>query len=340
MMILSSCSATVDVNSLAQAVSASHSSLPSESSDSETDSDHTDKFYTRDSETDTDIDTNTDSEETSDSDAAPAQAFDESKYLTMFVSGSAEIALSADALYGSKEIGAVKCGDRVSIVQRDVMEYCFVYSPTLEKFGYVLTDRLADYADETTPGEVYYVKPASAQIYADNGFTTPLETVSMNDMVTVIVKRTDGAWRVEDKSGRIGYIEKDLLSEKKVKLESKTESKKNSDKKTVSSQTVSQAEKKTESTVESEEKVVSGLYTGKGDAPDDYVPYIVDVDVGYLSLRAAPSAKAKTIGELYYEERVYAIDTTGDYWYIYAPNLGMYGYVTGDLNYLYPEAEN
>ena len=60
--------------------------------------------------------------------------------------------------------------------------------------------------------------------------------------------------------------------------------------------------------------------------------------MGYLSLRDAPNAeKSKTIGELYYEERVYVIDSSGDFWYVYAPSLGMYGYVTGDASYLYPE---
>lgn len=331
----------VDVNSLASSQAAVKNAS---ATDTEA---RSEVFYRNDTDTASQAEKTTDtassesSETETDSDIA---AFDESKYLTMFVSGGAKIPLTADALYGSEQVGELKCGDRVSVVRRDVMEYCFVYSAELAKFGYIRTEYLADYLEETTVGDVYYIKPAQAQVYSDIGFTETLETVSMNDMLTVIVKRTDGKWRVADKNGKIGYIDKGLLSEKRVS----NASSKAASSKTVSSKTASTASESASSktvsskTVSSavsseEEKEESGLYTGKGSAPEEYTTYIVDVDVGYLSLRSSPSAKSKVIGELYYEERVYVLDTSGDYWYIYAPSLGMYGYVTGDYNYLYPE---
>ena len=327
---------TVDVNSLAQ------SSAQSVSSGSDTDS-HTDVFYKNDdTDSDTQTDIQTDTQTDTDTASDPA-AFDESKYLTMFVSGSAKVSLTADALENSKEVAGLKSGERVSVVRRDVQGYYFVYSPEHEQFGYIRPEYLADYLEEATVGDVYYIKPAQTQVYSDPQLTELLETAKQNDMFTVLVMRVDGHWRVQDKDLSVGYIDKGLLSKSKVTSESVNTSSKNTSSK-AESKTESKAEKKTVSKAERaaasssapSEEAVSGLYTGKADAPEEYTTYIVDVDVGYLSLRSAPSKSAKEIGELYYEERVFVVDTSGDYWYIYAPSLGMYGYVTGDPNYLYP----
>ncbi len=336
-LALSSCS--VNVNEIVSSKPESKTSSVSTAADTDT---HTDVFYTSDTDSASDTDTQTDTQT-----ASEADAFDESKYLTMFVSGAAEIPLTADALYGSEEVGSLKSGDRVSVVRRDVMEYTFVYSHTLEKFGYVGTQYLADYLEETTIGEVWYVKPAKAQLYSDASLMEVLENVSMNDMLTVLVKRTDGKWRVCDKQGSVGYIDKGLLSEKKVKAESSSKSGSKSESK-ASSKTESKSESENESSAKSKtesrasslaasSRTVSGSYTGKGEPPESYTEYIVDVDVGYLSLRDVPSAdESELLGKLYYEDTVYVIDTTGGYWYVYSPTLGMYGYVTGDPDYLYP----
>ena len=343
-MLLTACS--IDVNSLASASSEPQTESTVSMTETDTES-QSDVFYTYDSESDS-----AEGSEVSkiDSETDSAAAFDESKYLTMFVSGAAEISMTADAIYGSKEVASLKYGEKVSIVRQDITEYCFVYSASAEKFGYIRTEYLADYREEATPGDIMYTKPAKADIYTDAALSQWLETVSQNTILTILVKRTDGKWRAVDAQGRICYIDKNLLSDKMVKAESS----KSESKKTHSIKPESVAESKPESVVvskpesiaesrpesiidtDSEPEIAQGLYTGKGDAPSEYVTYIVDVDVGYLSLRSAPDIRAKSIGELYYEQQVYVIDTNGDYWYIYAPTLGMYGYVTGDLNYLYP----
>lgn len=329
-MLFSGCS--VDVNSLVSSKpedSSSKQSAPASDTDS-----HTDVFYEH--ETDTDTDTQTDTQTDSD----PA-AFDESKYLTMFASGAAEIPLTADALYGSEEVGEVKSGDRVSVVRRDVQGYTFVYSPTLERFGYVASQYLADYSEEATIGEVWYVRPAQAKLYSDTEQTVELEDVVMNDMVTVLVKRTDGKWRVADKQGNIGYIDKGLLSEKKVKPE--VASKKNESSSKSESKHESKRESKQESKSEkaASSRTVSASPVGKGAPPERYTEYIVDVDVGYLALRDIPSAdESELLGKLYYEDTLYVIDTSGSFWYVYSPSLGMYGYVTGSSDYLYPAGDS
>ncbi len=337
-IILSGC--TVDVNELAN----SSAPQPNEVSSVSSDSDHTDVFYMLDSDTDSE----NSSDQSSDTDSqSPPKAFDESKYLTMYVTGSSEIPLMADAVPTSKPTAFLQCGEGVSIVQPDVMDYSFVYSAALEEFGYIPRLYLTDYKEEACIGNVMYVKPSQADVYADTQFTETAYTTSQNDLLTVLAERVDGKWKVMDKYDRVGYIDKNLLSDKKVKKESsKAESKKTNDGRhepdtesssiTASAQSSSKANVSSEA-VSSEEEIVGGNYSGKGDPPEEYTSYVCDVDVGYLSLRAAPDKRGKSIGEVYYEELIYVIDQSGDYWYVYVPSLSMYGYVTGDPNYLYPQ---
>lgn len=332
------CSCSVDVNELASSSSSDVSSA------ADTDSEPiSDVFYSSEEDTESaiEIESKVESEQ--------PVAFDESKYPAKYVSGSAEITLTADALYGSKEVGTLKSGEKVSVVNSDVTEYCFVYSASIEKFGYVRTVLLADSPEETTIGETKYIKPLTTIIYSDESMTAEKYTAVQNDIVTVIVKFNSGVCRIADKNGEIGYISADELSDKKIKetpsskAASSKQSKKKNQSSTVSSEVSSTVSSEVSSApessgVSSKEETVSGLYTGKGEPPENYTVYIVDVDVGYLSLRDVPSAdKSKVIGELYYEDKVYILDTSGEFWYAYSPALGMYGYVTGNSDYLYPE---
>lgn len=60
----------------------------------------------------------------------------------------------------------------------------------------------------------------------------------------------------------------------------------------------------------------------------------VSVSDGYLALRYAPGYDASNeIGKLWTGEKVQVQNTDGQYWYVYAPSLGKYGYVNKD--YLY-----
>ena len=63
--------------------------------------------------------------------------------------------------------------------------------------------------------------------------------------------------------------------------------------------------------------------------------YTVYVSSSYLALRSAPYYDASNeIGKLYSGASVQAVDKSyGDYWYVYVPSYGSYGYV--NKNYLY-----
>lgn len=73
----------------------------------------------------------------------------------------------------------------------------------------------------------------------------------------------------------------------------------------------------------------SGYYTGQGTAPSNYTTYYAKVEKNYLAIRSAKSYDASNeLGKLYTGDKVYVIDSsTGQYWYCYAANLGIYGYI-------------
>ena len=54
-------------------------------------------------------------------------------------------------------------------------------------------------------------------------------------------------------------------------------------------------------------------------------------DRGYLALRNAKAFDASNeIGKMYNGDYVYALRTNEQYWYVYSPSLGSYGYTNSD----------
>jgi len=321
--------------------------------------------------TDTDVDVpDTDTQTDSEEPEVSQLSFDTSEYQTMYVSGSATVSVVEDAKGNGSIIGMLSYGDSVSLIKNVVADrndtensMSFIYSETLGNFGYIKSSNLVEFFDEISSGQVYYVNMDNSDFYVDQSGSAVLATLKKNDMVTVIAKMSSGYWRASDKMGEIGYISSGLLSEEKIeKKNNSSKTSKNSSSKESSSKTESKAESKVESPVQSEvqsqtesrieisadstdiEETPSKteseneptVYTGVGDPPTSgYTLYIVDVDIDYLALRSKASSNPDSIiGELYYGTYVDVIDTSGDYWYIYAPSLGMYGFVSGNSDYL------
>lgn len=322
------------------------SSVSEEITDTDTDVDVSD------TDTQTDIHTDTDEPE------ASQLSFDTSAYKTMYVSGSSTVSVVEDAKGSGTIVGVLNYGDSVSFIKSVVADrndaensMSFIYSETLGNFGYIKSANLVDLYDEVCYGQIYYVTVENSDFYVDQVGSAVLATLPKNDMVTVLAKLSSGFWRASNKSGEIGYISSSLLSEEKIeKKTTSSKTDKNTSSKTSSSKTESKVESKNESKVESqvESKVESktssktesenepSVFTGVGDPPaSGYTVYIVDVDIDYLALRSKASSNPDSIiGELYYGTYVDVIDASGDYWYIYAPSLGMYGFVSGSSDYL------
>ena len=292
-------------------------------------------------ETDTDVDVSQpevyeESEGVSQNDSA----FDTSAYKTVYVTGSATIPVIKDEKENSKVIGTLSFGDSVSFINSSITEYSFVYSETLSAFGYIEDIYLVDDYSEVSHGQIYYSKTNSTQFFSDENGVSEIRTLSKNEGVTVIAMLGSGMWRVSDSKDTIGYVSSLQLSDEKITDKTGSKSTDKNDKDKNESKTESKTESKSESKTESKKQndTVDGRVVGEGEAPTSgYTVYIVDVDVDYLALRSRPSSDNDyIIGSLYYEEQVYVLDTSSEYWYIYAPTLGMYGFVRGNSDYLYP----
>ena len=294
-----------------------------------------------DTDTDTDIDvSDTDTQTDTEEPEASQLSFDTSSYNTMFVTGASTVQVVEDAKGSGTVIGVLNYRESVSVIKSIVADkndaegssMSFIYSETLGNFGYIKTANLVDLYDEITYGQVYYVAVDNANFYTDQAGSAVLATLSKNDMVTILAKMSSGVWRAVNKSEEMGYINSGILSEQKI------EKKTTSSSKVTSSKTESKAESKVESKAESkvESKKEPSVYTGLGDPPTSgYTTYTVDVDIGYLALRSDESSDPDSIiGELYYGEYVYVIDASGTYWYVYSPSKGMYGFISGNSEYL------
>lgn len=313
--------------------------------------------------TDTDVDVpDTDTQTDTEEPEVSQLSFDTSEYQTMYVSGAATVSVVEDAKGNGSVIGMLSYGDSVSLIKNVVADrndtensMSFIYSETLSNFGYIKSSNLVEFSDEISSGQVYYVTVDNSDLYVDQSGSAVLATLKKNDMVTVIAKMSSGYWRASDKTGEIGYISSGLLSEEKIeKKNTSSKTSKNTSSKESSSKTESKSESKVESQTESQVEIRAvstdteetssktesenepSVYTGVGDPPTSgYTLYIVDVDIDYLALRSKASSNPDSIiGELYYGTYVDVIDTSGDYWYIYAPSLGMYGFVSGNSDYL------
>ena len=82
----------------------------------------------------------------------------------------------------------------------------------------------------------------------------------------------------------------------------------------------------------------NGNNTNHGNS--EYTVWTVSVSQGYLALRSSPARDndANVIGKLYSGNQVYVyifsyINFSDQYWYVYAPSLGQWGYV--DSNYIW-----
>ncbi|MBQ1517070.1 MAG: SH3 domain-containing protein [Clostridia bacterium] len=236
-------------------------------------------------------------------------AFDTSAYQTYYVTGSPSVSVYDNAETGGKIIGNLDCTDSVSFISSSITGYTFIYSQTLGAFGYIDSYYICPDYSEATPGQTYYIKDNNTPVYNDQFCSEQLRTLDRNDTVTVMAKVINGYWLIRDKNESYGYVSFYSLSEEKVKK--KDESK---------------PESKTESTNE------NNYTTGYGDAPESgYAVYKAIAQTGYLALRTEKNASDENIiGELYYGDLVYVIDSSGYYWYVYSPGLGMYGYVNSE----------
>ena len=269
------------------------------------------------------------------------------------------LALRTAKAYDSRnEIGKLYTGDLVTVQDSSDSTYWYVYASRLGKYGYVNSRYLEYYSDETSK-LIYgvsvskgYLALRTAKAYDARNEIGKLYN---GDQVEIQDSSDSQYWYVYAPSlGKYGYVNCDYLyyisgtgggnaytvSVSKGYLALRTAmayDARNEIGKLYSGDVVYLREKSG-----SQYWYVYAPTLGKsGYVNKDYligstsVTRTVHVSKGYLALRSAKAYDSRNeIGKLYTGDTVEVRDSSdSQYWYVYAPSLGKYGYVNKD--YLY-----
>ena len=239
---------------------------------------------------------------------------------------------SAMAYDSSNEIGELYSGDTVEVTEYTTSDYWYVYSPKLNKSGYVNNDYLYFLSSQPTSSSGSYTVSVAkgylalrstkaydssneiGQLYS--GDTAASAQSSSGDSRTVSVAKGYLALRsakAYDSSNEIGQ----LYSGDTVQLIDTSDS---------------------QYWYVYSQKLGKNGYVNKDyliGRTTTYATRTVSVATGYLALRSAKAYDSSNeIGQLYSGDTVQLVDTTDvQYWYIYSQKLCKYGYVNKD--YLY-----
>lgn len=256
----------------------------------------------------------------------------------------------------SNEIGQLYTGDTVWLYDAGDSTYWYVYSPKYGKYGFVNKDYLyggsvgGSSETRTVRVDSGYLALRTAKAFDAANEVGKLYT---GDVVQLLDTRDSQYWYVySPKVGRSGYVNRDYLVGASVSGETRTVS-------VASGYLALRAAKAFDYNNE-----IGELYTGDKvqliDTSDSQYWYVyspkhgksgyvnkdylnggavetrtVRVDSGYLALRTSMAFDASNeIGELYSGETVQVMEkSNSEYWYVYSPKHGKYGYV--NRNYLY-----
>lgn len=274
---------------------------------------------------------------------------------------SGYLALRTDKSYDSKnEIGSLYSGDTVTVTDYSDPGYWYVYSPTLNKYGYVNKNNLVpvnssagNVSNWTVSVSKGYLALRSAKSYDSSNEIGQLNT---GDIVQVNDSSDSTYWYVySPKLGKYGYVNKDYLTGGSTQDSGNT--------RTVSVATGYLALRSAKSYDSSNEigQLNNGDTVQLQDTTDPTYWYVyspklgksgyvnkdyltgaaipssgdtrtVSVATGYLALRNAKSYDSSNeIGQLNNGDTVQLQDTTDTtYWYVYSPKLGKSGYVNKD----------
>jgi len=201
---------------------------------------------------------------------------------------------SAMAYDSSNEIGELYSGDTVEVTEYTTSDYWYVYSPKLNKSGYVNNDYLYFLSSQPTSSSGSYtvsVAKGYLALRSTKAYDSSNEIGQLysGDTVTVSDSSDPQYWYVySPKLNLSGYVNKDYLY--------------------YSGGTAASAQ------------------SSSGDSRT------VSVAKGYLALRSAKAYDSSNeIGQLYSGDTVQLIDTSdSQYWYVYSQKLGKNGYVNKD----------
>lgn len=224
-----------------------------------------------------------------------------------YVTGvSNQIKVRSDVDTSSVVLTKLENNDMVKLLDNSDAVYWKVRVEDEQIEGYIDSRFLTDEQSAVISPRDMYVSgvPAYLTLASTNGADyTELGRAYNGDTVTVLAEPDGNLWYVYIESLRsYGYVLKDYLSN----------------------------EKPTPTPAPTPTPTPAPRNTAPA-AITNYYMYVTGVDY-YLALRSEKAYSASNeIGKLYNGEAVQVLnDTTGTYWYVYAPSLGMYGYVNSD----------
>ena len=204
---------------------------------------------------------------------------------------------TAPAYNAANEIGKLYSGDMVEVVDPAVSGYAYVYAPKLCMYGYVNADYLV------MSSGYYYTDINTMTVSVASGYLA-LRTAKAYDYANEIGKLYSGDIVQVMNASDYQYW---YVYAPKLNMFGYV----NKD-------------------------YLYGSYSSGAAVPFvSYDTMTVGVASGYLALRTAKAYDAgNEIGKLYTGDTVQVIDSSDyQYWYVYAPRLGLYGFVNRD--YLY-----
>lgn len=222
-------------------------------------------------------------------------------------------------------------GEKVSLVDRGDDEYWKVYIKAEKVTGYMPNYYLTNERGAVTDPVTRYVK-------IKDGETLTIRSLPKESAAAVgMLERGQKVTLMADMSGDFdyiyavnsktyGYVKGSKLSEEKVKAADA------SAQTVITSQPTQQPTQPSQPQQPQQPTQTQDRVFGRGAAPSSHLgQYYVCVQKGYLALRNAKAFdSANEIGQMNNGDYVWAIDTSGTYWYVYSPSLGMYGYTNSE----------
>ena len=277
---------------------------------------------------------------------------------------SGYLALRTEKAYDSRnEIGELYTGDTVEVISQESGGYWYVYSPKHDLYGYVNKDYL--YAGGSSRNTSVSVSSSdSYTVWVESGYLAlrnakaydsrnEIGELYTGETVEVISRESGDYWYVySPKHDRRGYVNKNYLVgansslTRTVRVDSGYLALRNAKAYDSRNEIGELYTGDTVQLIDCSDGTYWYVYSPKHNRSgyvncnyltggSGYDTKTVRVETGYLALRTAKAYdSANEIGEMYTGETVQVISRdSGDYWYVYSPKLGRYGYT--NKNYLY-----
>lgn len=250
----------------------------------------------------------------------------------------------------SKVLTKLDNGEKISLLEKGETNYWKVYIEAEDVVGYIDHHYLANQKEAVTEPLARYVDIEQGTpltiLNTPDGNGSSLGIVERGDEVTVLAKSNENyVYIYAADASAYGYVDRKKLSENKpVDSTSATTTDNAGTTQTqaiVPEVNITLTAPGVPATPQTQTPSATD-FLGYGNPPASYQGiYYVNVASGYLALRNAKAYDSSNeIGKMYNGDYVETIRTGEQYWYVYSPSLGAYGYTNSDYLVTYVTSRN